>query len=61
MTAGELWADKEWNVSIIADSLLLAWGLWLILGARGLMRVVSWARSAGKEVKPANGDARYLP
>jgi hypothetical protein len=61
MTAGEIWADNEWNVSIIADSLLLAWGLWLILGARGLMRVVSWARSAGKELKPANGDAGFLP
>jgi len=53
-TLGEIWADNAWKISFGADGLLLAWGVWLVLGGRGLARIVKWARSAGKDQQPAN-------
>ena len=55
-TPGEVWADVEWKVSLGADALLMAWGLWLVLGGRGLVRIVAWARSARKESPQPNFD-----
>jgi hypothetical protein len=50
----EVLGDNEWKTSLGADALLLAWGLWLIFGNRGLFRIVKWARSGGKEPLPSN-------
>ena len=44
---GEIMADNEWKTSLIADALLAAWGLWLIVGNRGFVRLLMRARPAG--------------
>ena len=44
-TFGETWDDDEWKISLGADLLLAAWGLWLMFGNRGLIRIVRWART----------------
>jgi hypothetical protein len=59
-TLREIWADGEWKVNLISDFLLLAWGVWLIFGTRGLIHIVTWARSAAPRIEPPNG-ASSLP
>jgi len=44
--------DDDWKVSLLADGLLAAWGLWLMLGNRGLVRLLMWARSARSPTLP---------
>lgn len=53
MTSGEFtwsdyWNDEAWRSSLISDGLLLAWGIWLTFGSRGLVRLILWAQSAAK-------------
>jgi hypothetical protein len=38
----------DWKASLISEGLLLAWGLWLLTGNRGLVRLLVWARTAGR-------------
>jgi hypothetical protein len=46
-TLGDSW-NNDWKVALASDALLMAWGVWLVLGSRGLVRIVKWARTAGK-------------
>lgn len=39
----------DWKASLLSEGLLLAWGLWLLAGNRGLVRLLVWARSAGSD------------
>jgi hypothetical protein len=52
-------AADDWKVSLLTDTLLAAWGLWLMLGNRGLVRVLMRARSPGSSAPvepPQPGD-----
>ena len=59
-TVGEIWGDDDWKISLLADGLLLAWGVWLVFGNRGLIRIVRWARSARKAPQRENS-AEFPP
>lgn len=53
LLAGETTLDEmltaDWKASLLSEGLLLAWGLWLLAGNRGLVRLLVWARSAGSD------------
>ena len=55
-TLSEILSDGEWKASLAADALLMAWGVWLIFGNRGLVRILKWARTAGKDFSPATSN-----
>jgi hypothetical protein len=60
----DFWRDDEWKVALASDALLTAWGAWLIFGNRGLVRIVKWARIAGKEPPQTGSESttnRTLP
>jgi len=46
---GEAWESDDWKISLVSAAMLLAWGIWLMFGNRGLVCLVKWARSVGKE------------
>jgi len=56
-TLGDFWNDDSWRVSLASDALLMAWGVWLVFGNRGLVRIVKWARTAGKEPLQTGSDS----
>jgi hypothetical protein len=50
----DILGDSEWKTSLVAEALLMAWGIWLIFGSRGLIRMARWARTAGKDLPPGS-------
>ncbi len=42
-----LWSDGAWQAQVASWVVYLAVCLWLIFGARGIVRIIGWARTAG--------------
>jgi hypothetical protein len=49
----DFWNDDNWKVDLTSDGLMLAFGVWLTFGSRGIVRLILWARSAAKPAPSA--------